>query len=59
MWIALDESGGVLAQVETPKGLEIFQIGLDFIVGVTRDALGVQRIQRYDLSRESALSPDS
>jgi 6-bladed beta-propeller len=50
-WVVFDSSGVARGTVHTPEGLEIHQIGRDFILGVERDELGVERVVRYGLGR--------
>jgi hypothetical protein len=53
-WIVLAPDGAVRAVAELPPGLDVLQIGRDFIVGRLKDALGVQRVAVYSLVREAA-----
>ena len=46
-----DPDGHVLGFVETPEGLEIYEIGADYILGRVGDELGVQSIQLWSLER--------
>ena len=50
-WVVFDGSGQILGRVNTPDGLEIFQIGEDFILGSMEDELEVEHIQLWPLSR--------
>jgi hypothetical protein len=50
-WFVFDTSGRLLGTVETPKGLRIFQIGRDFVLGVMRDELDVEHVLVYPLLR--------
>jgi hypothetical protein len=38
-----------LSTVETPEGLEIYDVGTDYVLGRSRDDLGVERIQMFEL----------
>ena len=51
LWTVLDPGGRVLGFVETPEGLEIYEIGDDFILGRVRDELDVEYIQVWPLER--------
>lgn len=52
-WIVLDTSGQGLGRIDTPPGVDVQQIGGDFILGTVRDSLDVQRVVRYELLRRS------
>ena len=43
--------GRYLGIVEVPASLRVFQIGVDFILGMVRDDLGVQYIHRYRIDK--------
>ena len=51
LWTVFDPAGRVLGFVETPKGLEILEIGEDYILGRTEDEMGVESIQVWPLGR--------
>ena len=52
LWTVLDPGGQVLGFVETPKELEIYEIGADYIVGKTEDEeFGVESVQVWRLER--------
>ena len=52
LWTVLDPEGRVLGFVETPKVLEIYEIGVDYIVGKTEDEeFGVESVQVWRLDR--------
>jgi len=52
LWTVLDPEGRVLGFVETPKELEIYEIGVDYIVGKTEDEeFGVESVQVWRLDR--------
>ncbi|MYA12387.1 MAG: hypothetical protein F4087_02260 [Gemmatimonadetes bacterium] len=57
LWTVFDPAGRVLGYVETPNGMIIQQIGEDYILGHTRDELGVEYVQVWPLERWT--SPDS
>ncbi|MEQ8330362.1 MAG: hypothetical protein RH859_07885 [Longimicrobiales bacterium] len=50
-WIVFDPAGRALGRIETPPGLEVYEIGADYLLGRTRDALGVESIRLWPLSR--------
>ncbi len=52
LWTVFDPEGRVLGFVETPEGLEIYEIGADYILGKTEDEeFGVESIQVWPLER--------
>ncbi len=51
LWTVFDPEGRVLGYVETPEGLEIHEIGEDYILGHTYDELEVEYVQLWDLER--------
>ena len=51
LWTVLDPEGRVLGWVETPDGLEIYEIGADYLLGHTRDELGVEYVQLWSMER--------
>lgn len=48
-WTVHDSLGHVLGRVSTPPGLEVMQVGSDFVVGVERDQLGVEYVVAHSL----------
>ncbi len=50
-WDAYDSAGQYLGQVSTPRGLVVLEIGKNYIVGLWRDAFGVEYVQVHDLDR--------
>ena len=51
LWTVFDPEGRVLGLVETPEGLEILEIGEDYILGQATDELGVEYVQVWPLER--------
>ena len=51
LWTVFDLEGRVLGFVETPAGLEILQIGEDFILGRVKDEFEVEYVQVWALER--------
>jgi len=51
VWLVFDPEGRGRGVVELPGGLDVHQIGEDFILGVWTDDLGVESVRRYWLSR--------
>lgn len=52
-WLVFDEQGVWLGSVETPAGLRVTEIDDDYVLGVTTDDLGVQRVRMYALNTRS------
>ena len=53
IWTVFDADGRVQGFVETPSGLDVFEIGEDYILGTTTDELGVERVQLWPLDRRA------
>ncbi len=51
VWTVFDPEGRVLGFVETPAGLDVYEIGEDHILGLATDELGVEYIQVWSLER--------
>lgn len=49
IWVVSDTNGSLVARVAPPDGLRLLDVGSDRVVGVTRDELGVERIQVHRL----------
>ena len=58
LWTVFDPEGRVLGFVETPRGLEIYEIGRDYILGRVESELGVESVQVWRLER-SPTSPST
>jgi hypothetical protein len=43
--------GRHLGTIELPAGLEVYQIGTDFVLGKVRDELGVDYVQLYRIEK--------
>jgi hypothetical protein len=53
-WSVFDSDGRLLGTVETPSGLAVHQIGVDFLLASWEDELGVEHVRLYDLTRGSS-----
>lgn len=51
MWVVFDPEGKAQGMIEMPEGLEVHEIGEDYILGRWVDELGVEFVQRYGLRR--------
>lgn len=50
--MVLDPEGRVVGSVLLPEGLEVLEIGEDYVLGMHTDELGIQRIRRYALLKD-------
>lgn len=48
-WWVFDPQGELLGSVAIPEGIEVLEIGGDYLLGLAADALGVQRVELYPL----------
>ena len=51
LWDVVDARGRLLGTVTMPEGLQVFQVGTDFVLGRLRDSLDVEMVQLYRLQR--------
>ena len=51
-WWVFEPDGRWLGTVRMPEGLDLSQVGEDFILGTHRDDLGVERVRLYGLTRD-------
>ena len=51
VWTVFDPEGRVLGFVETAEGLEVYEIGEDYLLGRVTDELGVEYVQVWPLER--------
>ena len=51
LWTVFDPEGHAVGFVETPEGLEVYEIGEDYILGRVRDELDIESIQLWALER--------
>lgn len=57
VWTVFDLSGRTISRVRTPAGLNVLQIGPDWILGVALDVEDVEHVRLYRLTRASSASP--
>jgi hypothetical protein len=50
-WFIFDPAGAWLGTVEGPDGFRAHQIGLDYILGVYVDEVGLEQVRMYGLMR--------
>ena len=48
-WSVFGPDGGYLGEVTTPPDFTVLEIGDDYVLGIHRDELDVQRVQLYEL----------
>ena len=53
-WGVFSPDGVFMGNLELPVGLEVTEIGSDYILGVTADSLGVQRVELHRIRRGRA-----
>lgn len=53
-WLVFESNGRAHGSISTPVGLDIHQIGRDFILGVWKDELDVEHVRKYRLDRHPA-----
>ncbi len=53
LWTVFNVDGRVLGFTETPAGLQIYEIGDDYVLGRATDDLGVEYVQMWSLERAS------
>jgi hypothetical protein len=51
VWDIFSEAGRWLGSIETPEGFDVYDIGVDYVLGRSRDDLGVERVQLFELDR--------
>ena len=50
-WTVIDENGVWLGPVEMPERFNPLEIGDDYVLGVTRDELGIEYLKLFDLEK--------
>jgi hypothetical protein len=50
-WTVFSPEGHALGRVETPPGLQVLDIGRDYVLGVWRDDLDVEHVRLHTLNR--------
>ena len=51
VWTVFDSDGRVQGFVETPPGLDVFEIGEDYVLGRAMDEFDVERVQLWPLEK--------
>jgi len=50
-WAVLRPSGELLARITIPHPLQVLQVGRDYLQGLRRDDLGVEKVEMYAVTR--------
>jgi hypothetical protein len=50
-WLIFDRDGALIARADVPPDLRIQEIGNDVVIGIRRDAEGVERVSVHPLRR--------
>ncbi len=50
-WVVLDREGTTLGSVQMPAGLEVYEIGADYVIAHATDDLDVEHVQVWPLDR--------
>jgi hypothetical protein len=50
-WSVFDPDGSWLTTVTMPASFRVFEIGDDYLLGLARDAIGVEQVRVYHLSK--------
>lgn len=51
LWTVFDSQGRVQGFVEMPAEVEVYEIGVDYVLGKTTDELEVERVRLWPLDR--------
>lgn len=51
LWTIFDPAGRLIGDVSTPPGFSVFEVGSDYLLGVARDSLDVERVELLGLSK--------
>ncbi|HSG49868.1 MAG TPA: hypothetical protein VLA43_18740 [Longimicrobiales bacterium] len=57
-WTVLDADGRWLGRVAMPRGFRLLEVGEDWVVGLSRDGLGVERVSVRHLLRDRGAGRD-
>jgi hypothetical protein len=48
----LDGQGVALGRIEVPEDIELYEVGVDYALGLWTDGLGVEHVRLWRLTRE-------
>jgi len=54
-WILFDPEGRARGTVSTPPGLEVIEVGADYVLGLWTSDLDVEQVRRHRLHRGEGL----
>ena len=54
-WTVFSPEGHALGRVRMPDGFTVFEIGSDYVLGLVRDELEVERVRLHRLTRSEDL----
>ncbi len=57
VWSLIDPQQGYLGDLSLQPRQQLLEAGHDYILVVTRDELDVERVERYELARETVIEP--
>jgi hypothetical protein len=52
-WSVFSAAGELLGTVLMPPGVDVLDIGADYVLGLQRDELGVEYVRKFRLRRDS------
>jgi hypothetical protein len=55
-WRVLNRKGEVLAELRTPPRVFVVEVGADYVLGISKDQLGVESVVVYGLDRGTAIA---
>jgi hypothetical protein len=55
-WIVFGATGAVAAEATVPAGLQLLEVGADYVLGVWRDDLDVESVRKHALTRGGSTS---
>lgn len=58
-WSVFAPGGELLGGVDMPPGLEVLEIGNDYVLGLARDELGVEYVLKYRIRKGPKSSPQT
>jgi hypothetical protein len=50
-WAVLGPDGAQLARVRVPRPLQVMEVGRDYLLGLRKDELGVEKVEMYTVTR--------
>jgi 6-bladed beta-propeller len=57
-WLVFDSTGTMTGEVTTPGGLRVFEVGMDYLLGVQLDELHVEHVRLYPLQAVEGAEED-